>query len=46
MELPEIQKFMPLWVCFGLVLAFLAGFAAILIVLATSSRRRDDEKEQ
>ena len=46
MELPEIEKFMPMWACLGLILAFLAGFAAILIVLATSRRQRDDEKEQ
>jgi len=43
MELPEIEKFMPLWVFFGLILGGIAAFAAVLIVLATTSRRRDPD---
>jgi hypothetical protein len=43
MELPEIQKFMPVWVCFGLCGLGLAAFLTLLVVVATTSRRRDDE---
>lgn len=44
-ELPEIQKFMPLWACFALVLAAVASFVALLVVLVASSRRREDERK-
>jgi len=42
-EWPEIQKFMPLWVCFTLVLGAVAAFIALLIVLTAASRKREDE---
>ena len=42
MELPEIQKFMPLPVCFGLLILGLAAFMTLLIVVATTTRRRRD----
>ena len=40
--LPEIEKFMPLWVCFGLVGGGLVALVSLLIVLATTARRADD----
>jgi hypothetical protein len=40
--LPDIKKFMPLWVCFGLVGGELVSFLSLLIVLATTARRADD----
>ena len=45
MELPEIQKFMPLTFCFGLVGLGLAAFFTLLVVVATTARRRDDERD-
>ena len=45
MPLPEIQKFMPLWVCFGLLGLGLAAFLTLLVVVATTARRRDDGPE-
>jgi hypothetical protein len=42
-ELPEIQKFMPPWVCFGLLGLGLAAFLTLLVVVATTARRRDDD---
>jgi hypothetical protein len=42
MELPEVQKFMPWWVCFGLLSLGLAAFMTLLIVVATTTRRRRD----
>ena len=45
MPLPEIEKFMPLWVCFGLLGLGLAAFFTLLVVVATAARRRDDERE-
>ena len=45
MELPEIQKFMPLTVCFGLAGLGLAVFFTLLVVVATTARRRDDERD-
>jgi len=41
--LPHIDKFMPFWMCFGLVLAAIGALVAVLIVVATTSRRRDQE---
>jgi len=43
MELPEIHKFMPMWVCFGVLGLGLAAFLTLLVVVATTARRRDDE---
>jgi hypothetical protein len=40
---PHIDKFMPLWMCFGLALAAIGALVAILMVVATTSRRRDEE---
>ena len=40
---PHIEKFMPLWACFALTFAALAGFIALLVVLATTARRREQE---
>jgi hypothetical protein len=40
--LPDIEKFMPLWVCFGLVAGGLVAILSLLIVLATTARRADD----
>jgi len=42
-ELPHFEKFMPLWVCFSLPLMLVAGFVALLIVLASTARRRESE---
>ena len=44
-ELPEIQKFMPLWACFALVLAAIAAFVALLVVLVAGSRHREDDRK-
>lgn len=44
MELPEIQKFMPWWVCFGLLGLGLAAFMTLLVVVATTTRRRAEDE--
>jgi hypothetical protein len=41
--MPHIEKFMPVWLCVGSTLLFVAIFLAILIVVMTS-RRSDDSK--
>jgi len=41
--LPHIEKFMPVWVCSGLVLASVVAFGALLFVLAAASRQRETE---
>jgi hypothetical protein len=43
LPLPDIEKFMPLWVCFGLVLGGIVAITAVLIVLSTSSRRTNHD---
>jgi len=43
--LPHIDKFVPLWMCFGLVLAAIGAVVAILIVVTTTSRRQDEEAD-
>jgi len=43
--LPHIEKFMPLWSCFALVLAAIAAFVALLIVLVASSGRREEDRK-
>lgn len=40
---PHIEKFMPLWVCFGLTFAVVAAFLALLIVLASTARRQESD---
>ena len=44
--LPEIEKFMPLWVCAALVGGGVAAFLSLLIVLATTARRAEDQDRQ
>lgn len=41
----HIDKFMPPWVCVGMLALGLAVFLAVLIVLATSSRRPDEQSK-
>jgi hypothetical protein len=43
--MPEIEKFMPVWACFTLVGFGLAAFLALLIVFATTNRRRNEDRE-
>jgi len=42
--LPEIEKFMPVWVCFGSMLFGFVAFITLLIVLATSRRSNSEER--
>ena len=41
--LPDIEKFMPAWVCFGSMLFGFVAFITLLIVLATSRRSNSEE---
>jgi len=43
MPLPEIEKFMPLWVFASIILLAIAAFIAICIVLVIATRRRRDD---
>jgi hypothetical protein len=42
---PHVEKFISLPVCFGLVGAVLATFFVLLIALATTARKRDEEND-
>ncbi|MCI0358095.1 MAG: hypothetical protein L0211_06415 [Planctomycetaceae bacterium] len=44
--LPHIDKFIPMWACFGAVLVVIAAFVAVLVVVATSRRGRENVREQ
>ena len=43
LPLPEIEKFMPLWVFAGTCLFTLAVFIALCIVLVIATRRRRED---
>jgi hypothetical protein len=43
MPLPEIEKFMPLWVFFAITALAISAFIAIAIVLVITSRRRNED---
>jgi hypothetical protein len=38
----HFEKFIPAWVCLGSSVLLIAAFLALLIVMATTSRRRDE----
>ena len=40
--MPDIEKFIPLWMCFSLVGGGLVAFLSLLIVLATTARKAEE----